>query len=240
MSSEDPVDEQRRQLLLTMLSAGVFSATYGIPAMGQLAVPAPGPLPAGRSIYRLDGSATINGQPATLTSPIRPGDEISTGPGSRLVFAVDQDAFLLRENSQVQLEAPNVVISTVRMLTGALLSVFGRRTRPLRVSTALATIGIRGTGIYVESAPDQSYVCTCYGQTLLQAADDPGVSEDIVSQQHDAPRYILPQGATGNRIQPAPFINHTDDELVMLEALLGREPPFAVFGEGYEGPRIRY
>lgn len=240
MSSEDPVDEQRRQLLLTMLSAGVFGATYGVPAMGQLAVPPPGPLPAGRSIYRLDGTATINGQPATLTSRIRPGDAITTGAGSRLVFAVDQDAFLLRENSQVQLEAPNVVISTVRMLTGALLSVFGRRSQPLRVSTTIATIGIRGTGVYVESAPDQSYVCTCYGETLLQAADDPGVSENIVSQQHDAPRYILPQGAAGNRIQPAPFINHTDDELVMLEALLGREPPFAVFGEGYEGPRIRY
>ena len=240
MSAEDPIDEQRRQLLLTMLSAGVLGVTYGTPAMGQLAVPAPGPLPAGRSIYRLDGQASINGQPATLTSTIRPGDEIRTGPRSRVVFAVDQDAFLLRENSRMQLEAPNAVISTVRMLTGALLSVFGRRRQPLRVSTSVATIGIRGTGIYVESNPEQSYVCTCYGETQLQTADDPSISETVVSQQHDAPRYILAPGAASNRIQPAPFINHTDDELVMLEALVGREPPFAVFGEGYEGPRIRY
>ena len=201
MSSEDPVDEQRRQLLLTMLSCGVFGATYGVPAMGQLAVPAPGPLPAGRSIYRLDGDATINGQPATLNSPIRPGDEIRTGARSRLVFAVDQDAFLLRENSQMQLEAPNAVISTVRMLTGALLSVFGRRRQPLRVSTTVATIGIRGTGIYVESDPEQSYICTCYGETQLQTADDPNISETIVSQQHDAPRYVLAPGAASNRIQ---------------------------------------
>ena len=204
MSAEDPIDEQRRQLLLTMLSAGVLGVTYGTPAMGQLAVPAPGPLPAGRSIYRLDGQASINGQPVTLTSTIRPGDEIRTGPRSRVVFAVDQDAFLLRENSRMQLEAPNAVISTVRMLTGALLSVFGRRRQPLRVSTSVATIGIRGTGIYVESNLEQSYVCTCYGETQLQTADDPSISETVVSQQHDAPRYILAPGAASNRIQPHP------------------------------------
>jgi hypothetical protein len=240
MSFEDPVDEKRRQLLLAMLGAGVLGATYGAPAMGQLAVPAPGPLPAGRSIYRLDGDASINGQPATLSATIRPGDEITTGPRSRIVFAVEQDAFLVRENSRVQLEAPNAVISTVRMLTGALLSVFGRREQPLRLATSVATIGIRGTGVYIESDPEQSYVCTCYGETQLQTTDDPSISETIISQQHDAPRYILAPGAASNRIQPAPFVNHTDDELVMLEALVGREPPFAVFGEGYEGPRIRY
>ena len=240
MSFEDPVDEERRRLLLAMLASGVLGGSFSTAAFGQLAVPAPGPLPAGRSIYRLDGDATVNGQAASLDTPIRPGDEIRTGPRSRVIFAVDQDAFLLRENSEMRLEAPNAVISTVRMLTGALLSVFGRRQAPVRVSTFVATIGIRGTGVYVESNPEQSYVCTCYGETLLQTADDPSVNETIVSQQHDAPRYVLAPGASANRIQPAPFINHTDDELVMLEALVGREPPFAVFGEGYEGPRVRY
>jgi hypothetical protein len=26
---------------------------------------------------------------------------------------------------------------------------------------------------------------------------------------------------------PGPFRNHTDDELILLESLVGREPPFA-------------
>jgi len=57
----------------------------------------------------------------------------------------------------------------------------------------------------------------------------------------DAPRYILADGAAGTRIQAAPFINHDDDdELTLIEALLGREPPFAVFGGSYGPPRLNY
>ena len=35
------------------------------------------------------------------------------------------------------------------------------------------------------------------------------------------PRYLF-----RDRIVAAPMLNHTDDELIMLEALTGRYPPF--------------
>jgi hypothetical protein len=47
---------------------------------------------------------------------------------------------------------------------------------------------------------------------------------------------VLKPGAA-KRIQPAPFINHTDLELTLIESLVGRTPPFALFDEGYGGAR---
>jgi hypothetical protein len=126
------------------------------------------------------------------------------------------------------------MVDAVRLATGALLSVFG--TGAKRVVTSTAATGIRGTGLYVESEPERSYVCTCYGDVLISAVDDANVSERVVSKHHDAPRYVLKAGAA-RRIQPAPFINHSDLELTLIESLVGRTPPFSLFDEGYGGAR---
>jgi hypothetical protein len=32
------------------------------------------------------------------------------------------------------------------------------------------------------------------------------------------------------KVEAGPFMNHTDDELIMLEKLTGREPPFVAMG----------
>ena len=240
MTMEDPNAEARRRFLIHALGAGLFSAgaSPALWAQAQQLAAVPGPLPAGRSVFSLNGTATVNGTPANLQTRIAPGDEIVTGPNSRIIFAVESDAFLWRSSSRMRIEGSSTIISAVRMFTGALLSVFGRRKQPLRLNTTVATIGIRGTGIYVEDSPDESYVCTCYGETLIQSVDDPSSSETIVSRQHDAPRYVAAAGASGGRIRPAPFINHEDEELALIEALVGREPPFAVFGDGYGGPQL--
>jgi hypothetical protein len=118
----------------------------------------------------------------------------------------------------------------MRLATGALLSVFGAGAK--RVVTSTASSGIRGTGLYVESEPDRSYVCTCYGEVQIATLADANVNERIVSKHHDAPRYV-----TKDRIEPAPFINHTDLELSLIEALVGRTPPFSLFDEDYGGAR---
>ena len=48
---------------------------------------------------------------------------------------------------------------------------------------------------------------------------------------HEQPRYILAKGAP-QMIMRAPVVNHTDAELVFLESLVGREPPFV--GKGFQ------
>ena len=91
--------------------------------------------------------------------------------------------------------------------------------------------------MYVESQPDLSYICTCYGTTVIAATDDPKATEQVASVHHDAPRYVLAKPDKGRRIVPAPFKNHSDLELMLVEALVGRVPPFSLFDESYGSPR---
>jgi hypothetical protein len=94
-----------------------------------------------------------------------------------------------------------------------------------QVRTNSASIGIRGTAVYVENEANRTYVCTCYGTARLRPVDDPKAAETVRTKHHDQPRYIYPKGAP-RMIENAPVINHTDAELVMLEALVGRKVPF--------------
>ncbi len=217
-AAEDP----RRRRLLQALAAGVFA----LPGTGRA-----GGGTATRSIHRLEGPVTVNGMAATLATLIRPGDRVETGPGATVVFAVADDAFLLRSESRLE-TAGNAAVDVLRLATGRLLSVFARRSH--RVETATATIGIRGTGLYVEAAPDLTYACTCYGTVELVSTTDPGHRETVTTTRHEAPRYIRADGV----MEAAPMQNHSDEELVMLEALVGRTPPFLP-GTGYDSPRRR-
>ena len=110
----------------------------------------------------------------------------------------------------------------------------------MRVSSATATIGIRGTGFYIEADPDQTYFCTCYGATEVEANNDPQSRETITASRHDRPVYIVKDGGAGNNIRDAPFVNHTDQELALIETLVGRKTPFVFSKDIYTGPRRTY
>lgn len=236
------VENPRRTFLVKALSLGLIAgAGLGHPlqpvhALGKV----PNRLPDGRSIYRLEGSVIIDGKPANLNTPVGPNSFIKTGPGSLAIFVVADGAFILRGNSELEMGSEDgVLIQGMRLLSGKILSVFGKREKPYAINTVTATIGIRGTGIYVEAEPDRSYICTCYGNTRISANADPNVSEDVVSQHHDKPLYVLASGSGKKLIVPAPFINHTDAELSLIEELVGRTTPFAYSGGAYEVPRKR-
>jgi len=236
------IDDPRREFLIKALSLGLFGGANlaSLFQAGYARGDIPDRLPAGRSIYQLRGDVTVDGQVATIDTLIGPGSLVRTGSNSSVIFVVNEDAFILRSNSEMQMKSDDsAVIESMRMLSGKILSVFGRREKPHTITTSTATIGIRGTGIYVEADPDRSYVCTCYGTTRIAANDDPDVSEDVVSEHHDRPLYVLPAAANSGLIVPAPFINHTDTELALIESLVGRTTPFAFAGGGYEVPRKR-
>ena len=196
----------------------------------------PGRLLEGRSIYDLKGKVKVNNVTATIDTRISANDKIETGEKSYVIFAVGKDAFILRSNSRLDLSSgkeekiesdiKNALVSSLRLVTGKLLSVFGKSRH--RITTPTATIGIRGTGVYVEANPEESYVCTCYGATEITAVNDPNSKENIVSEHHDAPRYVRAAGPDGQLILPAPFKNHEDIELLLIEELVGRQPPFPV------------
>lgn len=238
-------DDPRRRLLIEALALGLFSAAFPVGnALAQAVFGSrPTKLPPGQSIYRIIGTASVNGAAATLQTPVRPGDTVETGKDSELIFVIDGHSMLLRSESRLVIEAEkkealSSLISGLRLLTGKILSV-SRGTR-YRVTTATATIGIRGTGWYGESDPDLTYFCTCYGAVDVTSINDPDSKETVVSKQHDRPLYITGKSARGRNIRNAPFINHTDQELMLIETLVGRQPPF-VFPKGdYTGPRRDY
>ena len=109
-----------------------------------------------------------------------------------------------------------------------------------RVTSSTATIDIRGTGFYIESDPERTYFCTCYGTTEVQATNDPQSKETISASHHDRPLYIVADGGSGNNIRNAPFANHSDQELAQIETLVGRRTPFVFSNDVYTGPRRTY
>jgi hypothetical protein len=175
-------------------------------------------------VNRVRGGATINGQPAKQGMAVRAGDNVVTGPNAEIIFVVERDAMMVRQNSTVALAQ-----NGFRLVTGAVLSVFApRQRRELRTSTA--TIGIRGTAVYIEAEAQRTYVCTCYGEAVLEPLAEPAARETVRTTHHEQPRYIMGRGAP-RMVTPAPMLNHSDAELELLESLVGREPPFA--GKGF-------
>lgn len=240
MTSIGPHDEARRRLLVRALAGGWFGAAL----IGRDAGAAgpfggrPEKLPPGQSVYRITGRVLIDGQPAAADSHIAANATLDTAPGGELIFVVGDAAMLMREDSRVTLEGEGGdAIRSVRLLKGRLLSVFGGGAR--RLATPAATIAISGTGVYMEARPEETYFCTCYGVSEVRAVDDPSSRTTVAATHHDRPLFIARAGEPGSLIRTAPFIDHTDQELMLIETLVGRTPPFVFPGSQYERPRSR-
>ena len=237
-TDEDP----QRRLLMQVLAAALVSTAIGSRNVAaQVLGTRPAPLPKGKSIYRIEGQVLVDGQPATPDTQIAADSTIETGKDGEVIYAVGETAHLQRSDSQVTMETKeshSMVVSGLRVLTGKILSVFPTG-RAVRMTTKNASIGIRGTGVYMESDPEQTYFCTCYGTADIASASDPTSRETVVSSHHDRPLYILTGEQAGRNIRLAPFINHTDQELMLIETLVGRQPPFVFPKDDYTRPRRR-
>lgn len=244
MSNSNELDDPRRRILIKALSAGALMAGVG----GREALArgffgsVPEQLPPTKSIYSIKGKVLVNGQEANMNTIIHPNDTVETGSQSEVIFVVGGHSMIVRENSTLKMagkeEHDSFLIQGLRMLTGKVLAV--SRSQGTQIRTATATIGIRGTGYYIEAEPDRTYFCTCYGLTEVESTEDPSSHDTVASKHHDKPLYIMGNEAEGKNIRPAPFINHTDHELMLIEALVGRTPPFVFAGDEYSAPRREY
>lgn len=234
MRRPDEADTLRRELLRA-LSLGAFA---GLAGWSSRVLPAP-PASAGRSVHRLRGEVLVNGRRIGPDDVIRSNDSIRTGSNSLLVATVSGNAYLLRENSMLEMSGDRASES-LKLIAGKLMAVFGReRAGGYRIRTVTATVGIRGTGVYAEAYEDRTYLCTCYGSTELVSATDPRATERITSKHHDAPRWILAEPEQGRYIVPAAVNNHTDEEVDTLNALVGRKGWYSS-DPAYERPRREY
>jgi hypothetical protein len=224
----------RREFLKKMMAAGIVSSAASsalvrrVMAMGE-----GGQLVEG--VRKVQGTVAVNGSPVQVGSIVFPGDIITTGSASLGVFVIGKDAFLVRENSRIELageksgQDPGArsIVKTIKVAAGKVLSVFGSGGK--RIETVTAIAGTRGTGMYLETDPEVTYLCLCYGGIDLDAKSFPGERRVLDTKHHEQPYYILGAGSKRAFLK-APMMNHTDEELTMLEALVGRKPPFGSGG----------
>ncbi len=178
---------------------------------------------AASNIHELVGEVYINHHRASKRSTIHAGDKIVVAHGGRMVVSIGGDAYLIHGGTVLELGGmKNGLVTGLRLLTGALLGVFGKRSFKTHLVSSTATIGIRGTAVYMNAEPHKLYACTCYGHTDIQMGQH---VEEIIASHHLA--HEVSAGENGVMgMQAMEVIGHTDDELRMLEALLGRKPAF--------------
>jgi hypothetical protein len=182
------------------------------------------------NIVSLRGDAMVNNDRLVQGAQVQTGDRIETGPGSDLVFVMGNAAFQVRQNSRITVERGSTLnaVSVLRMLTGAVVSVWSRGSYR-QIQTPTLTAGIRGTGVYTEVFAQQafrSYFCNCYGTVELNAGADKVMSQ---ADYHQA-FWGEPEPRGGRQLTPARAINHTDEEVEALARLMNQRTAWDIAG----------
>ena len=216
LPEKDVLWHRRRDVLAagaTWMAAGGFQSAW---AQGR------------SNVVSSVGDIALNGQRWLPGQSVQTGDDIATGPASQLVFVIGNAAFHVRQNSRLRVGRGSSLnaVSLLRLLTGAVVSVFGRGSART-IATPTLTAGIRGTGVYTEVLPDQrSYFCNCYGAVDLVSAD---VRVASVSEYHQA-FWADPGAPARQALKPAGAINHTDEELEFLAHLIDQRTAWELAG----------
>jgi hypothetical protein len=227
------MEYDRRRTLKALAAAGLLGPA-GISGLIRDAL-AKGEVPIKTGLQKIRGEVLVNHRVANEGQLIKPGDTIVTGRNSEAIYVIGQDAYLQRELSTVSFGA-DALQNLMRVVSGKILSVFGKNSgRSIQTSTA--TIGIRGTGCYIEDegtgAKARTYFCLCYGTAELVPKAAPQEVETYTTTHHDKPMYVHNDMAMTKMMVPAEVINHTDEELTLLEGLVGRVTPFYGTGKKY-------
>ncbi|MBU6382107.1 MAG: hypothetical protein EBZ03_06825 [Betaproteobacteria bacterium] len=179
-----------------------------------------------REPLKIKGQVKVDGKPIASQQQIRSGQSVTVSPGGSVAFAVGDDAFILKgqeRGANLHIEGKASSVDQLRLVSGGLVAAFGKGAERKIVTTS-ATLGIRGTGCYVESQRHRSYICYCYGSFAFVSRDDQSIQETFDATYHDAGRYLLRWPSP--RIVPAGGLGHDDDDLILAESLVGRKPPF--------------
>ena len=182
------------------------------------------------NVVRLTGDALVNGSRLLPDQTVQTGDQIQTGPGSNLIFALGNASFLVRQNTTMTVErgATLNTVSVLRMVTGAVASIWnkgGSRT----IITPTLTAGIRGTGVYTEVLPQQdsrTYFCNCYGTVEMDAGGSKLVSQ---ADYHES-FWADAEPKNGSRLSSAGYLNHTDEEQEFLASLINQRTYWQIAG----------
>jgi len=177
-------------------------------------------LAADGKIYSLHGDVWINGFHVNENTPIHFGDRVLTGAKANIMIVLDENVYRLGSRALFTLPSAQKR-GTLSLLYGELLAVF-RHNSNKTLYTKTAVLGVRGTGLYLNSKYDETYLCLCYGDVDLTDVKDANNQAHIHAEHHNAIVFNhQSRKVKGNQ----PLLGHVDHDLYELEALAGRISP---------------
>jgi hypothetical protein len=118
---------------------------------------------------------------------LRPGDQVRTGSGSRLLMRLAEGSLVkLGEHASLHLArlepAPDIFRGVLSVLEGAFRFTTQRigahRRRDININVSQVTAGIRGTDLWGKSAPARQIVCLIEGHIQVGAPGEAAVTLD--------------------------------------------------------------
>jgi len=181
------------------------------------------------------GKVQINKNIAKPGVLVKANDEIATGPNSKAVVLYEDEVYQIRENTTFVLPSGVNKGNTSNLVTGSVLAAFTPgKPRKMKIG-GLATLSIRGTGIYARSDNEGVHYCLCYGHSNL-ASHNHSVDLDTASKFHKD-LIVLKDGNIRTPKFTERKLDHTSRENIDLEKLLNRPSPF---GGGYRDFMARF
>lgn len=123
----------------------------------------------GAEIVRVEGAAAVHGTDGRVNRAVKPGTRVppggrvSTGEGARVVVRLGSSGFaVLDRKSELEVSRrEDDGVGLLRHVTGWIYYALSRAThrdKPVRIQTAVAALGIRGTRFLVVMVPDRNEI----------------------------------------------------------------------------------
>jgi hypothetical protein len=176
------------------------------------------------TIIKFEGDVLLNGKKMQTDLAVKYNDKIETKSASQAVVSLDDDIFQIRENTIFELPSKNESKSGGKLLAGAILASFTPgKPKSLQVENK-GTIGIRGTGIYLEIEKEQTQFCLCYGKAEIFSKNNKLITETDTKFHKD---FLILNDGTIKQTEPLERkLNHTSRQNIDLENFAGRPSPF--------------
>ena len=115
----------------------------------------------------ISGKVQINRIAAKQGDSVKAGDEIVTEKNSKAVVLYADEVYQIRENTTFVLPSGVNKDNTSNLVKGSVLAAFTPgKPRKMKIG-GLATLSIRGTGIYARTDNEGVHYCLCYGHSNL-------------------------------------------------------------------------
>ena len=177
------------------------------------------------NVVEFSGEVRLNGARLRHEESVQTGDAIETGPQGHLIFVIGRAAFQVRANTSLRVMrgATFLTVSELHVDHGGVVSVWAHP-KPSRIVTPQVTVEVQQAGVYTEvSAPhSRTYCCNCFGPVQLTTNGETKTSH---AEHHQSFWVDAPQGGF-DRLEAAPTVKHTDQELVFLNQLLHQPSPW--------------